>query len=231
MPGEVELEAVPTCSRPASHAPRWQPLKDPRPRHQVTTNTLPPHQRSPLFHCSIATAETATTGDGGFTMDFTLDIVSSISQDIEDVARQEALGNFRKARRMYKEALKTHREKFAVYAEYLRLCLDSGDWDFADGTEDFDLPKSNWSDLEYDVVTLFCEERQRRSSGRTGKCWTIAVRLCRQLENTNFLAFDNEQVWGFQDAGSWCLANGELDFRCCGLASVGLLVARIALTR
>lgn len=53
-------------------------------------------------------AASAPTDDDGFTMEFSLDVFSDIEQDVEDVARQVARGNFRKARRMYEEALKMH---------------------------------------------------------------------------------------------------------------------------
>lgn len=77
----------------------------------------------------MAAAVETQANDDGFTMKFSLDVISNIEQDVEDVARQVTLGNFRKACRMYEEALATHSYKFPVYAEYLRLCIDGDDWE------------------------------------------------------------------------------------------------------
>lgn len=146
--------------------------------------------------------ETSAHGDG-FTMEFTLDIVSNIAQDVEEVARQGALGNFRKAHTMYEEALKTHRNKFPVYAEYLRLCLDGGDWaslakDLADSSENADLRETHgWNNLESNIVELLRAESKCFSAGseRSSECLVSSRRLSRQLEATSFLKFDDEQVW------------------------------------
>jgi hypothetical protein len=101
----------------------------------------------------MATTSKTHIGDDGFTMDFSLDVVSDIEQDVEDVARQGALGNFCKARRMYEEALKMHRDKFPIYAEFLRLCLDSGDWDSL--AKPPDCGSENWSYLAA-KSSIFC---------------------------------------------------------------------------
>jgi hypothetical protein len=103
----------------------------------------------------MAAAEKATTGNDGFTMDFTINVVSSIVQDVEDVARQGALGNFRKARTMYEEALEVHRDQFPVHAEYLRLCLDGGDWFSLAGASDHEAV--GWSNLATSLVELLHE--------------------------------------------------------------------------
>lgn len=100
----------------------------------------------------MATAGEALIGNNGFTMEFIFDVVSSISQDVEDVARQGALGNFRKARSMYEEALKAHRDQFPVYAEYLRLCLDGGDWGSL--VKASDVEGVAWSDVAYCIINL-----------------------------------------------------------------------------
>jgi hypothetical protein len=151
--------------------------------------------------------ETSTHGDG-FTMDFTLDVVSNIAQDVEDVARQGALGNFRKAHSMYEEALKTHRARFPVYADYLRLSLDGGDWaslakEFSDQSESVNLLEPNgWNDLESNIIELLRAESQRSSASNepTTECLVSSLRLHQELEATDFMSFDNEQVWVFRNA-------------------------------
>jgi hypothetical protein len=183
---------------------------------------------------SMTSIGEASTLDDGFTMDFTLDVVSNIAQDVEDVARQGALGNFRKAHSMYEEALKPHRAKFPVYAEYLRLCLDGGDWaslarNFAGPIEGV---AKGWNGLEYNVVELLRAESQSASASneRTYERSVSSRRLHFQLEATNFLAFDTEQVCVFQSVARLCLTNAELDIRCCDLTSIGLLGSKRVLT-
>jgi hypothetical protein len=100
----------------------------------------------------MAAASQASADDDGFTMDFTLDVVRDVSKDVEDVARQGALGNFRKARNMYEEALEAHRDQFPIYAEYLRLCLDGGDWKSLAEVDDYGAGR--WSDLAFGIVSL-----------------------------------------------------------------------------
>jgi len=103
----------------------------------------------------MATEKKATAGKDGFTMAFTIDVVSSIVQDVEDIARQGALGNFRKALTMYEEALEVHRDQFPVHAEYLRLCLDGGDWFSLAGASDH--VAVGWSNLATSLVGLLHE--------------------------------------------------------------------------
>jgi hypothetical protein len=147
-------------------------------------------------------AASAPTDDDGFTMDFSLDVFSDIEQDVEDVARQVALGNFRKARRMYEEALRMHRNKFPIYAEFLRLCLDSGDWNpLAEASPD--LGFGRWSALASDLVYLLrAVESIRQYKHRTYDMFrehnslviSSALRLGKQLGSMSFQDFDIEQV-------------------------------------
>jgi len=183
----------------------------------------------------MATADDASAGDDCFKMEFTLDVVSDICQDVEDVARQGALGNFRKARSMYEEALETHRDKFPVYAEYLRLCLDGGDWtSLAKHLADWKELHSGkvWNDLEISIVALLRAEGDCFTAGseRINKCLASAQRLNRQLRAANFLNFDNEQVWVFLLFASLYCANPESDTRCCDLTPAGIPGPRVLLT-
>jgi len=101
-----------------------------------------------------AASETLVDHDG-FEMTFRLEVFHSLSQNVEDVARQGALGNFRKARSMYEEALEGHRDKFPIYAEFLRLCLDGEDWgSLAEASKHGD---EEWSDLATSLVSLLHE--------------------------------------------------------------------------
>jgi hypothetical protein len=156
----------------------------------------------------MATSEKAPIGDDGFTMDFTLDVVSDISQDVEDIARQGALGNFRKARSMYKEALEQHRHMFPVYAEYLRLCFDGGDWASLANASNFG--DGSWSDSATSVVDLLnaagtlMVKGHNQSSGytqaATNFAWVYRVNKSR-AEISFAKAFsdgDNEEVANVQ---------------------------------
>jgi hypothetical protein len=148
----------------------------------------------------MATTSKTHIGDDGFTMDFSLDVVSDIEQDVEDVARQGALGNFRKARRMYEEALKMHRDKFPIYAEFLRLCLDSGDWDSL--AKPPDCGSENWSYLAAKIVHLlrFVGEISKLPCNypvpgiHVGLLISAAIDLHSQIGSMKFEDFDNEQV-------------------------------------
>jgi hypothetical protein len=154
----------------------------------------------------MASASETHTDDDGFTMDFSLDVVSDIEQDVEDVARQGVgLGNFGRARAMYEEVLKTHRDKFPVYAENLRLCLDAGDWGSlaADASE---RESADWSDLAANIVRLLriVGEISKLPCGdltsdvHIKKLIKAALDLHRQIVFMNYEDFDNEQVWRAQ---------------------------------
>jgi hypothetical protein len=139
----------------------------------------------------------------GFTMDFSLDVVSDIEQDVEDVARQGALGNFRNARGMFEEALNKHRDQFPVYAEYLRLCLDGGDWNSLAEASDYGC--GSWTSLASNIVRLLravgeastkpCNKPMSEDFYvRTELIISVARDLDGQLGSTRFEDFDNEQV-------------------------------------
>jgi hypothetical protein len=150
-----------------------------------------------------ATSETQIDGDG-FTMEFSLDVVSDVEQDVEDVARQGVLGNFRKAREMFAQALNNHHDQFPVYAEYLRLCLDGGDWKAL--AEACDYGCGSWTQLACNIVRLL------RAVGETSvqscndpysedsyACIKSVIKLERDLFGQlglimAFENFDNEEV-------------------------------------
>jgi hypothetical protein len=151
------------------------------------------------------TSESHIDGDG-FTMEFSLDVVSNVEQDVEDVARQGALGNFRKARGMFAQALNNHRDQFPVYAEYLRLCLDSGDWkSLAEACNYGCNGCGDWSRLATTIFRLLraigetsvqsCNDPTSGDSyARTGSLIPPARDLFLQLAPTAFEYFDNEEV-------------------------------------
>jgi hypothetical protein len=146
----------------------------------------------------MAAVEKATTGNDDFTMDFTIKVVSSIIQDVEDVARQGALGNFRKARTMYEEALEAHRDQFPVHAEFLRLCLDGGDWrSLAEASVHKGV---GWSELARILVKLLQEagmtmlEGNRRSPISFTNLYTAGFRFVQEFPLRGFGDYRNEEV-------------------------------------
>jgi hypothetical protein len=148
-----------------------------------------------------ATSEARIDGDG-FTMEFSLDVVSNVEQDVEDVARQGALGNFRKARGMFAQALNNHHDQFPAYAEYLRLCIDGGDWRSL--TEACDYGCGSWTGLATNITRLLRavgESVQSCNDPYSGDFVTltelvvlVAFDLWAQLGSTSFEYFDSEQV-------------------------------------
>jgi hypothetical protein len=149
-----------------------------------------------------ATSESHIDGDG-FTMEFILDVVSNVEQDVEDVARQGALGNFRKARGMFAQALNEHRDQFPVYAEYLRLCLDGGDWKSL--TEACDYGCGRWTELATNTARLLRELGEtsvRLCKDPYSEDFTLltefvavaAFDLWAQLRSTSFEYFNSERV-------------------------------------
>jgi hypothetical protein len=149
-----------------------------------------------------ATSESHIDGDG-FTMEFSLDVVSNVEQDVEDVARQGALGNFRKARGMFAEALNDHRDQFPVYAEYLRLCSDSGDRESLTMVCDYGC--GDWSELASDIARLLqevgessirlCNDPYSEDFATLTELAVVAADdLYAQLGSTSFEYFDSEQV-------------------------------------
>jgi hypothetical protein len=184
-----------------------------RPIHQLSINYPATVSQSDLRY-SLSTAMESSFDDAsetgieascdrdGFTMDFSLDVVS-IEQDVEDVARQGALGNFHKAREMFEETLNKHRDQFPVYAEYLRLCLDGGDWNSLAEASDYGC--GSWTSLASNIVRLLravgetstkpCNKPMSEDFGaRTELIISVARDLHGQLGSTRFEGFDNEQV-------------------------------------
>jgi hypothetical protein len=158
------------------------------------------------FDDASETETEASCDRDGFTMDFSLDVVSDIVQDVEDVARQGALGNFRKAREMFEEALNKHQDQFPVYAEFLRLCLDCGDWKSLAEASDYGC--GSWTPLASNIVRLLraVGEMSARASNnpisedfgaRTELIISVARDLHGQLGSKRFEDFDNEQVPDF----------------------------------
>lgn len=151
----------------------------------------------------MAAASKTHTYEDGFTMEFSLDVVSNFEQDAEDVARQGALGNFRKARGMFAQALHNHQDQLPVYAEYLRLCLDGGDWKSL--AEASDYGGGSWTELASNIVRLLQAVGQTsvRSCNNpmseefdalVESTISVARDLFGQLGSTNFEDFDNEEV-------------------------------------
>jgi hypothetical protein len=84
----------------------------------------------------------------------------TLAQKVEAVARESALGHFNQAHEMFKEALEEHKDHFAIYAEYLRLLYDEGDFK---ALSEAQLPKAalarqRWTLLEISLVwvLIFC---------------------------------------------------------------------------
>jgi hypothetical protein len=178
----------------------------------------------------MAAAGQASTDDDGFTMNFTLDVVRDISKDVEDVARQGALGNFRNARSMYEEALEAHRDQFPIYAEYLRLCLESGDWGSLAEVSDYGAGR--WSYLAVGIVkllhavgTVLMNDYERAANK------DLVRRPYSQLEGEltgkEFSTLDNEEVSRLKHRFFRAPANAEIDACCCDYVPVDAQLAWI----
>lgn len=166
-------------------------------------------------------------------MKFTLDVFSSLSQDVEDVARQGVLGNFSKARGMYTEALKEHGNKFPVYAEYLRLCLDGGDWSSLAKVSDYEAVC--WSELATILVRLLRQvgttmlEGYSRFPTNLTSVYTASFMLLKEFVLRGFGDYSNEEV---------CLklrrlkpqANAMIDARCYNSPSNKALSIAVGIT-
>ncbi|RMY16519.1 hypothetical protein D0867_06490 [Hortaea werneckii] len=64
--------------------------------------------------------------DGGFTMDFTIEVVEDIEAQMEEMMRLGALGNFKEARQVAQSIAPEYQQKFEVVFEQLKLMLDQG---------------------------------------------------------------------------------------------------------
>ncbi|CAG8950025.1 hypothetical protein HYFRA_00004359 [Hymenoscyphus fraxineus] len=71
---------------------------------------------------------TPLDAEGGFVMDFNVEIVEDVAAEIENVMRLGAVGAFEEARNMSKETVEHHLDTFPVLVEYLRLLYDQGDY-------------------------------------------------------------------------------------------------------
>ena len=69
------------------------------------------------------------THDGGFTMDFSIDIVEDVPALVEEMMRLGALGYFKNARKLCDGVLARHTSTFAVAVECMRLLLRQGDFE------------------------------------------------------------------------------------------------------
>lgn len=64
--------------------------------------------------------------DGGFTMDFAIEVVEDIEAQMEEMMRLGALGYFKEARQVSQSIAPEYQQKFEVVFEQLRLMLDQG---------------------------------------------------------------------------------------------------------
>ncbi|KAI7204216.1 hypothetical protein KC324_g866, partial [Hortaea werneckii] len=64
--------------------------------------------------------------DGGFTMDFEIQVVDDIEAQVEEMMRLGALGYFKEARQVSQSIAPVHQQKFEVVFEQLRLMLEQG---------------------------------------------------------------------------------------------------------
>jgi hypothetical protein len=94
--------------------------------------------------------------EDGFTMDFPFEVVkNNLEQNVEAMARQSCLGQFGVARVLYRDAIEKHQDIFPVYAEYLRLLYDQGDFETLSKATPISMP-SAWNSLEEGLVAICC---------------------------------------------------------------------------
>lgn len=63
-----------------------------------------------------------------FSSDFTLDVVNDVYDKIEEIVRLSAIGYFKAARELHKHSVEKHCGVLPIFAEFLRLLYDQGDF-------------------------------------------------------------------------------------------------------
>ena len=94
-----------------------------------------------------------------FPMNFSFNVVEDPMDSLNGMLSLSAMGSFREARLVYKDSLERYSGAFPIYAEYVRLLYDQGDFS---ALKDARLHissghgSSEWDQRERDVIKMFC---------------------------------------------------------------------------
>jgi hypothetical protein len=91
--------------------------------------------------------------DGGFTMDFSIEIVDDINAQIEEMMRLSWLGYFNQARQISDSIAPIHHSKFEVVVEQLRLLMDQGAYEDLIAKAE-SVSRSDWTAPQSSILDL-----------------------------------------------------------------------------
>ena len=91
--------------------------------------------------------------DGGFTMDFAIEVVEDIEAQMEEMMRLGALGYFREARPVSQSIAPEYQQKFEVAFEQLRLMLDQGAYTDLIARA-ISTPKQTWTPAQRALISM-----------------------------------------------------------------------------
>jgi hypothetical protein len=138
----------------------------------------------------------SSSEDQAFTMDFHFDVTElDLAEKVEAVAKQSALGHFRRARVMFDDALKKQMAIFLIYSEYLRLLYDQGDFETLSKAE---YSATQWTSFEQTLVKVCCGYGKLLvgscSDEKAAPIFEHGLDLKRMLHSTDWHNYSEEQV-------------------------------------
>jgi hypothetical protein len=94
--------------------------------------------------------------DGGFVMDFSIDVMEDIPAEVENVMHLATVGLFREAREAAASTMERYLDKFPILIEFLRLLYDQGDYlSLRDHVQTAIEYKKKWDDEQILLLSLF----------------------------------------------------------------------------
>jgi hypothetical protein len=154
----------------------------------------------------MASVPNSKTVDEDITMNFSIDVVENPMDDINDMVRLSEFGCFSEAITVFRDSLAKYSNVFPIFAEYLRLLFDQGDFNTLRDAENQNTAKHTradrtaltWTSNEIDAVNLmhqYGNAQYYQNSKEILKAISISTRhIAERLWKVRLAALTGEQV-------------------------------------
>jgi hypothetical protein len=139
---------------------------------------------------------TLIDNDGGFVMDFSIDIVEDVPAEVENVMHLATVGLFKEAREAAGLTMERYLDHFPVLIEFLRLLYDQGDYQSLRDHVNRALT-AKWDDEQFLLLSLFEELTFVHSHGYSHNAFqriNLRISVVQKLNSTALKAMSEEQV-------------------------------------
>jgi hypothetical protein len=139
---------------------------------------------------------TPIDAEGGFVMEFNIDIVEDVPAEVENVMHLATVGLFTEAREAAKLTVEHYLDNFPVLIEFLRLLYDQGDYHSLRDHVNRALT-AKWDNEQSLLLSLFEELTFVHSYGYSHDAFqrvNLRISVVQKLNSTALEAMNEEQV-------------------------------------